>query len=162
MPVREALRLLEADGLVALQTHRGAVVTAHSPKEIGELFDLRTMLEKDLVSRAVPLATPADVARTKAIPLRLEAVYRDKDVHAWGALNSEYHYSLYLPAGREQTLGMLKSINSLIERYIRLQLRLTLAFERAVKEHRQFGRIVPGPRVMKRRLRNVAMGRSRS
>jgi DNA-binding GntR family transcriptional regulator len=141
MPVREALRLLEADGLVAMQTHRGAVVTAHSPKEIGQLFDLRTLLEKDVLSRAVALATPADIARTEAILLRLEAAYRQKNVHAWGVLNSEFHHSLYLPADGQLTLDILKGINSLIERYIRLDMRLSLTFERAIREHRKILRL---------------------
>ena len=45
IPLREALRLLEGEGLVTIVPHRGAVVSVRSPDEIGELFDLRVLLE---------------------------------------------------------------------------------------------------------------------
>lgn len=124
IPVREALRLLEGEGLVQLQLHRGALVTAHSPEQIGELFDLRALLERDLVERAVPRATPDDVARSEELLRRVEAAYAEGDVHARGALNTEFHRSLYLPARREQTLSLLASISLVTERYIRLYHRL--------------------------------------
>lgn len=120
IPVREALRLLEGEGLVRLQLHRGALVTAHSPEQIGELFDLRAMLERDLIERAVPRTTPAEVARSEALLHRVEAAYAEGDAHARGALNTEFHRSLYLPARREQTLALLASISLVTERYIRL------------------------------------------
>lgn len=120
IPVREALRLLEGEGLVQLQLHRGALVTAHSADEIGELFDLRAMLERDLIERAVPRTTPADVARSEGLLRRIEAAYAEGDAHARGALNTEFHRSLYLPAGREQTLALLASVSLVTERYIRL------------------------------------------
>lgn len=120
IPVREALRLLEGEGLVQLQLHRGALVTAHSPEEIGELFDLRAMLERDLMERAVPRTTAADLARSEELLHRVEAVYAEGDAHARGALNTEFHRSLYLPARREQTLALLASISLVTERSIRL------------------------------------------
>lgn len=124
IPVREALRLLEGEGLVVLQVHRGALVTVHSPAQIGELFDLRAMLERDLVERAVPLATAADVAQAEAALGRADAAYAQGDVHAWGRLNTEFHLCLYRPSRREQTLALLASICLTTERYIRLYHRL--------------------------------------
>lgn len=138
IPVREALRLLEGEGLVALQVHRGAIVTAHSPEQIGELFDLRAMLERDLVERAVPLATAQDVAHAEEVLRRVEAAYAESDAHAWGALNSEFHRSLYLPSGREQTLALVANIRLMTERYTRLYHRLIdVASARAQSDHRE-------------------------
>ena len=54
MPVREALRQLEASGLIVLKTHKGAVVTSIPTEQIGELFDLRALLECDILGRAIP------------------------------------------------------------------------------------------------------------
>ena len=54
IPIREAFHQLAAEGLVTLHAHRGAVVTALSALEIAELFDLRALLEPDLIRRAVP------------------------------------------------------------------------------------------------------------
>ena len=57
IPVREALRQLEAEGLVTFNPHRGAVVSTLSLKEIRELFELRADIEGDLIRRAVPHMT---------------------------------------------------------------------------------------------------------
>jgi DNA-binding GntR family transcriptional regulator len=45
MPVREALRDLETEGLVDLFPHRGAVVTELSPDELADIYDIRAFLE---------------------------------------------------------------------------------------------------------------------
>src|SRR3954467_6624572 len=63
IPVREALRQLEAEGLVTFNPHRGAVVSVLSLKEIRELFELRAEIEGDLLRRAIPRMTPEDHAR---------------------------------------------------------------------------------------------------
>ena len=54
IPVREALRQLEAEGLVTFSPHRGAVVSTLSLEEIEELFELRADIECELLRRAMP------------------------------------------------------------------------------------------------------------
>jgi DNA-binding GntR family transcriptional regulator len=141
MPVREALRQLEADGLVRLQTHKGAVVTTLSPEDVGELFDLRALLEPEILQRAIPLASSEDHARSEAVLERLEHAYRNSDTQSWGALNWEFHKSLYVPAQRHQTLSVLQTINYQTDRYVRLQLVLTSAIEPATRDHRELLRL---------------------
>src|SRR6185369_4521990 len=63
IPVREALRQLEAEGLVTFNPHRGAVVSSLSLDEIAELFELRAEIECDLIARAIPLATKEHIDR---------------------------------------------------------------------------------------------------
>lgn len=141
MPIREALRQLEAEGLVRLQTHKGAVVTTLSPEEIGELFDLRALLEPEIFQRAIPRTTSEDVARSEAALVRLENAYHNSETQSWGSLNWEYHKSLYLPAQRNQTLSVLQTINYQTDRYVRLQLVLTSAIELAERDHRELLRL---------------------
>lgn len=137
MPVREALRQLEAEGLVRFQTHKGAIVTKLSPKEVGELFDLRVLLETDLLQHAIPRMTEPDFAVTEGVMRRLETAYRDRDASAWGAVNWEYHRSLYAPADRSQTMSLALTINNQTDRYVRLQLLLTGEIDRAERDHRE-------------------------
>jgi DNA-binding GntR family transcriptional regulator len=137
LPVREALRLLEGEGLVTLQAHRGAVVAAPSLSQINELYDLRAMLEKDLIVRAIPNMRPEDADRAEQVLSRLDAAFAGEVIHAWGVLNFEFHRCLYLPSGRERTLAFVQSINTLTERYLRIQLSLTRDFAEAQAEHRQ-------------------------
>ncbi len=137
MPVREALRQLEAEGLVRLQTHKGAIVTTLSPKEVGELFDLRVLLEAELVGQAIPNMKDEHFAESEAVLRRLESAYKKRDVSDWGSLNWQYHRSLYVAADRPQTMSLALTINNQTDRYVRLQLLLTGEFDRAEREHRE-------------------------
>lgn len=141
MPVREAFRQLEAAGLIANRLHKGAVVTSLPLEQIGELFDLRALLECEILGYAIPLATEDTRAASQAILGQLERAYRERDVGSWGALNWEFHKSLYLPAQRVQTLAVIQGVNIQTDRYIRLQMVLTDAVSQAEEEHRELFRL---------------------
>lgn len=136
MPIREALRQLEALGLVAMRTHRGAVVTTVPTEEVEELFDLRALLEGDLIARAIPRMTDHDIAEAAEVLDRLEASYRERDMASWGRLNWAFHRQLYAPAHRRQTLAIVEGINLQTERFIRVHLVMTDGIDRAEQDHR--------------------------
>lgn len=75
MPIREALKRLDAEGLVQLTNNRGAYVTKHSLTEIGEIFDLRILLEVDLFRRAIPNMTTVEFQKCETILTDMEASY---------------------------------------------------------------------------------------
>ncbi len=137
MPVREALRQLEAYGLVSMPTHKGAVVVGIPTEEVQELFELRALLESDLLRHAIPRMTDRDIAEAKAILGDLEDSYHHKDMARWGQLNWAFHRRLYEPANRAQTLAILWGINLQVERYIRLHLVMTDGLDAAEREHRE-------------------------
>lgn len=141
MPVREAFRQLEAAGLIANRLHKGAVVTSLPLEQIEELFDLRALLECEILAYAVPLATDDTLNASRRVLGRLEQAYHDQDVGSWGALNWEFHRSLYVSAGRVQTLAVIQGINIQTDRYIRLQMVLTDAVIQAEQEHRELFRL---------------------
>jgi DNA-binding GntR family transcriptional regulator len=142
MPVREALRQLEALGLIEMKTHRGAVVTAMQQDRIVELFDLRAMLEGDIMSRALRNFDDEHGKRSEAILRELEEAYHRRDISRWGALNWQFHKSLYLPANRPETLAIIEGINIKTDRFIRLQLSMSgPAVSNAEQEHRELLRL---------------------
>ncbi len=142
MPVREAFRQLEAMGLIANRLHKGAVVTSLPLEQIGELFDLRALLECDLLARAIHLADEGTDDAARAILEQLETAYDAGDIGSWGALNWAFHRSLYVPAWRIQTLAVVERINVQTDRYIRLQMVLTNdAVAQAEEEHRELFRL---------------------
>ena len=67
IPIREALVQLESEGFVKILPHRGALVAELSPAEIGELFELRALLEPRLLRRSAPRLTPDDYAALDGI-----------------------------------------------------------------------------------------------
>jgi DNA-binding GntR family transcriptional regulator len=136
IPVREALRQLEAEGLVTFSPHRGAVVSTLSLKEIRELFELRADIEGDLIRRAVPRMAKEDHVRASEILDAYELALRGGEVLAWGALNWQFHSTLYAPADRGLTMSIVNKLHQHSDRYLRMQLALTHGETRAGREHR--------------------------
>lgn len=136
IPVREALRQLEAEGLVVFHPHRGAVVSTLSTGEIEELFELRAQVESDLLRRAIPAVTHADVARAREILRDYDAAFRAGEIAGWGTLNWEFHATLYAPAARPFTMAIVQRLHQQSDRYFRMQLALTHGESRASVEHR--------------------------
>jgi DNA-binding GntR family transcriptional regulator len=136
IPVREALRQLEAEGLVTFSPHLGAVVSSLSLAEIEELFELRALLESDLARKAVQQMTPEVLERAESILEAYDTAFEEGDVAAWGALNWEFHATLLAAAGRSFTMGVLSTLHNQSDRYMRMQLALTHGERRASGEHR--------------------------
>jgi DNA-binding GntR family transcriptional regulator len=136
IPVREALRQLEAEGLVTFNPHRGAVVSTLSLSEIEELFELRALIELDLLRRAMPRVAHEDVVRAKEILDAYETALRNGDVASWGEMNWQFHSTLLAPADRPFTLGVAQRLHQQCDRYLRMQLALTHGELRANEEHR--------------------------
>jgi DNA-binding GntR family transcriptional regulator len=135
IPLREALRLLEGEGLVTIVPHRGAVVSVLSPDEIGELFDLRVLIEPDLIRRAVPHMTPDDLREAEATLAGYKAALEHRDVGTWGRLNTRFHLALYRPARRPRSFALAQTLLDQADRYTRMQLLLTEGQLRAQQEH---------------------------
>ncbi|WP_258186835.1 GntR family transcriptional regulator [Chromobacterium haemolyticum] len=131
VPLREALRQLEAEGLVAITERRGAVIAQLSLPEVMELLRVRVLLECDMLLEAVPRQTQADLDAAGALLTQFEEALRRRDVGAWGILNSRFHLALYQAANRPQTLALIEQLHNRTDRYTRMQILLTNFSDRA-------------------------------
>lgn len=136
IPIREALRQLEAEGLVTFNPHRGAIVSTLSLAEIEEVFELRSTIEPDLLRRALPRLTSFQLDQADEVLDRYADALRTGDVAKWGELNWQFHSSLYAPAERAVTMGIVQRLHQQSDRYLRMQLALTHGETRANEEHR--------------------------
>lgn len=136
IPVREALRQLEAEGLVTFSPHRGAVVSSLSLDEIEELFQLRADIECDLLKRAIPAMSSDQLDRATEVLDEFEDALQSGEATRWGPLNWHFHAALYAPANRNFTMSVLQKLHQHSDRYFRMQLLLTQGAERANAEHR--------------------------
>jgi len=111
-PVREALRRLEADALVKIELHRGAVVRSVSGEEIRDLYELRAHLESLAAQRAAARATPEQLAALQqAVAQFDEAVHnasphRVESLRAVSRTNQAVH-GLIVESGHHQRLADL-------------------------------------------------------
>jgi len=136
IPVREALRQLEAEGLVTFHPHRGAVVSSLSLDEIAELFELRAEIECDLLRRAIPNMTQEQLDRAIEVLDEFEAALHAGEASRWGPLNWHFHAALYAPANRSFTMSVLQRLHRHSDRYFRMHVLLAHGGARANDEHR--------------------------
>jgi DNA-binding GntR family transcriptional regulator len=136
IPVREALRQLEAEGLVTFSPHRGAVVSSLSLDEIVELFELRADIECDLLARAIPRMGKEQMGRAIAVLDAFDAALQAGEAMRWGPLNWHFHAALYAPACRNLTMSVLQKLHQHSDRYFRMQVLLAHGGARANEEHR--------------------------
>jgi len=134
IPVREALRQLEAEGLVKIHLNRGATVSALSPAEAQEIFEIRSALEVKAIQLAIPKLTTADLEKASEILAQTNQV---SDAGLLAKLNWEFHETLYTPAQRPRLLTMIKTLHLNVDRYVRLQMSQMDYLERSQKEHYQ-------------------------
>lgn len=136
IPVREALRQLDAEGLIAIVPNRGAIVPALSPSDIQELFSIRALLEPEVLKLSIPHLTEEDFAEADAVLNRyVNELERQEHVSAWGRLNWQFHSILYSRANQPRFMAVIRNVNNSGERYTRLQLYLTHGVQRANEEH---------------------------
>ena len=135
IPVREALVQLEAEGLVRIQPHKGAIVAKFSPAEIQELFEFRALIEPRLLEKSVPGLTESDFERLRAILHEYSAEMRSLNIDRWGELNTQFHALLYSHAGSPRIEGTAYQLLQGSDRFTRMQIYYTDGRERAEREH---------------------------
>jgi len=138
IPVREALRQLDAEGLISIVPNRGAIVPALSPDDVGELFSIRALLEPEVLKLSIPHLTGDDLSQADAVLARyVSELKREDHVSNWGRLNWQFHSVLYSRANQPRFMAIIRNVNNSGERYTRMQLYLTHGMKRANEEHHQ-------------------------
>ena len=138
IPVREALRQLEAEGLVELRSRRGAVATELTLEKAREWINLRRLIETDLISAAIDNITEDDLAKAEEVLGKFDRALDQRiEIDQWNEYNFEFHSVLYAPADRPETMKLLESLHQKCDRYVRLQLLTGDHIERAEAEHRR-------------------------
>jgi DNA-binding GntR family transcriptional regulator len=92
LPVREALRMLEADGLTEHEPNKGARVARLSMHEVDVIYRMRERLEPLALSESLPLLTEADHAHLEEVQQRIEA---NTDLDRFLDLDREFHLGTY-------------------------------------------------------------------
>lgn len=132
IPVREALTMLEQQGLVKTQRYKGAFVANLSLEEAGEIFDLRILLEGTLIERAVPKMTEETFQEAQ---IYISKFSNSDDPMIWGEANRNFHNTLYRASGLTYHLEVIDRSLDRIDRYIRAQVSMSDGVAKADEEH---------------------------
>ncbi len=137
IPVREAFRRLEGEGLVVFYPRRGAIVAELSPDEMREICEMREALETLALRKALPNMTNEDLRRAKEVLDLADKEPDDQLLPRWGEMNWEFHKALYYPAGRPRLLGTINNLHINFDRYLRLHFSAMRYREKGQQEHRE-------------------------
>ncbi|MER1966600.1 GntR family transcriptional regulator [Castellaniella sp. GW247-6E4] len=134
-PLREALKVLAAEGLVDITPNRGASVFRMSEAEIREMFELMGGLEAFSGLLACERITPAELAELKALHYTMLACHAQKDLPGYYAKNHEIHDRINL-AARNTALRQIYVATNRRLQALRFRSNLQQAkWDKAVEEH---------------------------
>jgi DNA-binding GntR family transcriptional regulator len=136
VPVREALKVLEAEGQVTYQAHRGYTVVALSLEELEEIYLARRLLETEMTRRAVPTADANLIRQLESSIARMDEFAGAGDVLRYAEANWDFHLSLFERAGLPRLYRIIEVLWRVSEAY-RGAIFDPAWLERAREDHRR-------------------------
>jgi len=112
-PMREALKVLAAEGLVTMKLRRGAYVTEVSARDLAEVFHLLALLEADAAEQAASEASDAQIDELEALHRSLEAALGDRE--RFFSINERFHMRLLEIAGNRWRLQMVADLRKVMK-----------------------------------------------
>lgn len=145
VPVREALRELEATGLVVSRKNVGAFVRELAPREVAELYELRAVLDGHAGSRAAALAEGPRRALSRTLDAATAAMRkaaRRRDVAGYYAENLRFHWAIVEAAGNEKLLEAYRGIVQQLHLWRLRNLAQPVGMAASIAEHEAIARAI--------------------
>jgi len=133
IPIREALRIVEGQGLVEIHPFTGAFVSELSTDDVVDIFEILEALEAMALRLALPRVTSEDLLIAERLARKAE---REPDPQRWGELVGDLYTTIYGGIGRRHLLDLLRRVTTNQRRYL-------YAFFSALRAHQPD---LPGPR----------------
>lgn len=135
VPLREAFRVLEGEGMVAIQPHRGAVVSERSDAELGELFAVRAMFEAYAVRSLARERPPEALERLDAIVAEMKVAVRKGEREAYFRLAAAFHDALIAGSGNALLVRLYDQIRLNLRRYQAAMSEVPESPAQSIREH---------------------------
>ena len=149
MPIREALRQLEVEGLIEFTPHKGAVVATLVPEDVEEISELRVAMEGLALTLSFPHLSAIILDKAEAV---LDAIDAEPSLVARSGLNREFHALLYSGVRRRRLERQIQTLYDAFDRYLRLE---HSVLDRRVSSQQEHHRLLHACR---RRNLTVALG----
>jgi DNA-binding GntR family transcriptional regulator len=115
VPVREAFRMLEGQGLLVSEPRRGVRVAPLDPATVHEITQIRAALECLALKHAMPKMTPDALAKAE---LALNGGEQSNDIAVWESANRRFHKALYEPCAMPRVLAQLDDLHRTSARFL--------------------------------------------
>lgn len=136
-PLREALKDLEAEGLVTIYPRRGAFVTEMSADDLDKLYFARALIEGETIFHAVPRLTQDALERLERVVSSMRQATRDEDVSTYIGLNRQFHLEIYSALDNPHLLLVIQNLWKRSELYRYHLMAATHDTERVHREHEE-------------------------
>jgi DNA-binding GntR family transcriptional regulator len=135
IPIREAVRRLESEGLIVTLPQRAAVAAGVDLDDLAGLYDLRRIIECEVIRRSVETMSDEQVEVVRTALEALEAVAQDHDSPQFWDLHRDFHWALLEPGASAWIQRVLGQIWLASQRYVRLFVAKTV--DDAMRDHRE-------------------------
>jgi DNA-binding GntR family transcriptional regulator len=133
-PLREALKVLAAEGLVTMKVRRGAYVTEVSDNDLADVYHLLALLESDAASEVAKRATDVEMADLQALHQQLEAAANDREL--FFQINEQFHTLLLNIANNRWRNQMVTDLRKVMKLARHNSLLKQGRLEESLTEHR--------------------------
>lgn len=134
-PIREALRMLESEGLITFENNKGISIAKLSLKQINEIFDLRVVLE-GLAGRITAEAmNKKGLALLKSYQELQKKAAKNVDMPAWFKTNTLFHNFLFLNCGNALLIQFIENLKRRVVRYSFVTINVPWQFKIFLDQH---------------------------
>ncbi len=141
-PVREAIKVLHAEGLVTIKPHRGCFVSNMTLKDLNEIFPVMALLEGRCAFLAAQKADSSTVKHLDDLHAILEKYAAAKDIDGYSEHNYIFHEAVQELAENHWMQRAITDLRKLLKSLRGRQLRIPGRLEASLEEHRQFMRAI--------------------
>jgi DNA-binding GntR family transcriptional regulator len=134
-PLREAIRMLEQDGLVSFAENRGATVTGFTIDDIEETFTIRNALMILLLPSVVEQATEEDFVKLRELVALMDISQREGDAEKLAVQNRAFHKTLEHISNKRRILRVIDSQEELVMRFSAVAIASIVHRSKAQEEH---------------------------
>ncbi len=136
-PIREAIRMLEQEGLAVTIPRRGAQVAKMTQKDMDDVYDIRRCLEKLTVEYTSGKLSVGQIADLRYAQKVFEEAVAEGDTNEIEKKDWEFHSVIYEATGNARLLSIMNTLQEQLSRYRWAYLQHSNKMQRLIEEHRQ-------------------------
>lgn len=134
-PIREAIRMLELEGLVETQSTGGVIVTMITENEISEVYKIRIALEGIILEEVIKKAKKIDIKHIEKVLDSTKKAFENEDINEVFELFSKFNATLYDISALPKVTSMISNINLYLKRFRKLSIENSERKEDAFEDH---------------------------
>ncbi len=136
-PMREAIKVLAAEGLITMKMRRGAYVTEVSKADLDQIFTVIALLEGQACREVTAKASDKDLQELDSLHSKLEKAAADRDIDGFFSFNQDFHDKIQEIAGNQWMSNVIHDLRKVLKLQRRDSLTKRGRLEQSLSEHRK-------------------------